>query len=170
MIRAGARPDGRRLWALVLVALTLAADQASKYWVLNATELPFGERMAILPTLDLVLTWNQGISYGLFRQNGELGRWLLVAATVAAIAALSVWLWRSSRPLALAGLALIVGGAIGNLVDRIAYGAVVDFVYFHLFDFSWYVFNVADCAIVAGVGALLYDSVRPGHRDAANTR
>jgi signal peptidase II len=156
-----------RLGALGLMLATAIVDQASKYWVLNLTDLPFGDRIAVMPTLDLVLTWNQGISYGLFRQDGPLGRWLLVGATVVAIVLLAAWLLRAERRLVQAGLALIVGGAIGNLVDRVVHGAVVDFVYFHVLDFSWYVFNLADCAIVAGVAALLYDSFRPGHTDAS---
>jgi signal peptidase II len=155
-----------RLAALGIILITLLADQASKFWVLNFTDLPFGGRIGIVPTLDLELTWNQGISYGLMRQDGELGRWLLVSATCVAILLLSVWLLRADRRLTRCGLALIVGGAIGNLIDRVWHGAVVDFVYFHVLSFSWYVFNLADCAIVAGVAALLYDSFRPGHTDA----
>jgi signal peptidase II len=151
-----------RLGALGLIAATVGLDQAIKYWVLYISPLPLGERLSVAPTLDLVLTWNQGISYGLFRQDGATGRWLLIAFTVLATVALAVWMARARSGIARFGLALIVGGAIGNLIDRIAYGAVVDFVYFHVLDFSWYVFNVADCAIVAGVAALLYDSFRPG--------
>lgn len=151
-----------RLAALVVVALTLAIDQASKYWVLNHTALPDGERISILPVFDFVLTWNMGISYGLFQQDGDLGRWVLIGLTIAATAMLAVWLWRSrDRLIAILALALIIGGAIGNLIDRIVFGGVVDFLYLHYGSFSWYVFNLADCAIVAGVGALLYDSLRP---------
>lgn len=161
---------GRRLLpALIVAMLTVAADQASKYWILHATDLRLGHRLPIAPVLDFVLTWNQGVSYGLFRQDGAVGRWLLVAGSIAATAVLSLWLFRTRQGLTRFGLALIVGGAVGNLIDRVTHGAVIDFVYFHLLDFSWYVFNVADCAIVAGVGALLYDSFRPGHSDAAKT-
>lgn len=151
-----------RLAALVVVALTILIDQFSKYWVLNHTALPDGERISALPVFDLVLTWNLGISYGLFQQDGDIGRWLLIGLTMAATVLLAVWLWRAGdRLLAIIGLALIIGGAVGNLIDRIVFGGVVDFLYLHYGSFSWYVFNLADCAIVAGVGALLYDSLRP---------
>jgi len=151
-----------RLAALVVVVLTLALDRLSKYWVLNHTALPDGERISILPMFDLVLTWNLGISYGLFQQDGAFGRWLLIGLTITATVLLAVWLWRSrDRLVAMLALALIIGGALGNLVDRIVFGGVVDFLYLHYGSFSWYVFNLADCAIVAGVGALLYDSLRP---------
>lgn len=150
-----------RLAAFVVILLTLAADQASKYWVLNHTSLPEGDRISVLPVLDFVLTWNMGISYGLFQQHEALGRWLLISLTALATVLLAVWLWRSrDRLIACLALALIIGGALGNLVDRIVFGGVVDFLYLHYGSFSWYVFNLADCAIVAGVGALLYESLR----------
>ncbi|MCM5553077.1 signal peptidase II [Pleomorphomonas sp. NRK KF1] len=150
-----------RLAAFVVILLTLAADQASKYWVLNHTSLPEGDRISVLPVFDFVLTWNMGISYGLFQQHEALGRWLLISLTALATALLAVWLWRSrDRLIACLALALIIGGALGNLVDRIVFGGVVDFLYLHYGSFSWYVFNLADCAIVAGVGALLYESLR----------
>jgi signal peptidase II len=158
-----------RLAAFAGVGLTVLADQASKYWVLNVSDLPLGDRISVLPGLELVLTWNRGISYGLFQQDGALGRWLLIGFTVIATLALIVWMIRASHRLTVFGLALIVGGAIGNFIDRVAYGAVVDFVYFHVLNFSWYVFNLADCAIVAGVAALLYDSFGKGHSDAAKS-
>ena len=150
-----------RIAALVVVLLTLAVDQASKYWVLNHTSLPDGDRISLLPVFDLVLTWNMGISYGLFQQNEALGRWILIGLTAVATVLLATWLWRSrNRLVAVLALGLIIGGALGNLIDRIVFGGVVDFLYLHYGSFSWYVFNLADCAIVAGVGALLYESLR----------
>ncbi len=150
-----------RIAALVVVLLTLAVDQASKYWVLNHTSLPDGDRISLLPVFDLVLTWNMGISYGLFQQNEALGRWMLIGLTAVATVLLATWLWRSrNRLVAVLALGLIIGGALGNLIDRIVFGGVVDFLYLHYGSFSWYVFNLADCAIVAGVGALLYESLR----------
>ncbi|WP_181705938.1 signal peptidase II [Chthonobacter rhizosphaerae] len=153
-------------FAVALVGLLL--DQASKLWILHGTDLPDGGEIAVTPFLDFVLVWNRGISYGLFQQESVIGRWLLVGFTVAAVIALSVWLRRADRTFTAVALGLIVGGAIGNLIDRVAYGAVVDFVYMHAFDFSWYVFNLADAWIVAGVIGLLYDSFRPDHGGAAN--
>ena len=150
-----------RLAALAVVLLTLVVDQGSKYWVLNHTSLPDGDRISVLPVFDLVLTWNKGISYGLFQQQEALGRWLLIGLTALATVLLAAWLWRSRDRLAASlALALIIGGALGNLIDRVVFGGVVDFLYLHYGSFSWYVFNLADCAIVAGVCALLYESLR----------
>ena len=144
----------------VLVALiTLALDQASKLYLLFGYELPLKEPLVLTPFLELIVVWNRGISYGLFQQDTELGRWALLAISIAAAIGLSVWMARTPSRLLAAALGLIVGGAIGNAIDRVAYGAVFDFVHFHVGSFSWYVFNVADAAIVAGVIGLLYDSL-----------
>jgi len=105
------------------------------------------------------VVWNRGISYGLFQQDSEFGRWALVALSVVAGIGLSLWIRRAPNPLVAAALGLIVGGALGNAVDRVAYGAVFDFIHFHVGSFSWYVFNIADAAIVAGVVGLLYDAL-----------
>jgi signal peptidase II len=143
----------------LVAAATLAADQATKLALLFAYDLPLREPLVLTPFLELIVVWNRGISYGLLWQDTELGRWLLLAVAIGAALALSLWMMRTpSRFLAVA-LALIVGGAIGNAIDRIAYGAVFDFVHVHVGSFSWYVFNVADAAIVAGVIGLIYDSL-----------
>lgn len=139
----------------VLAALIFIADQATKLWVLRGLRLGEGP-IEVTPFLEFILVWNRGISYGLLQQEG-LGRWLLVAVTVAASVALGVWLARSQRRLVALAVGGILGGALGNLVDRVAYGAVVDFVHLHAGSFSWYVFNVADAAIVIGVVLLLVD-------------
>lgn len=146
-----------RLGAL-LALLTLATDQASKLALLFGYDLPLKEPLVLAPFLELIVVWNRGISYGLFQQHSELGRWLLVAVQVLAGIGLSVWMARAASRLLALSLGLIVGGAIGNAIDRIAYGAVFDFVHVHAGGWSWYVFNVADAAIVAGVAGLLYDS------------
>ena len=151
-----------RTSAAALVVLVFAADQASKAWVLHKADFANGP-ISVAPFLNIVLVWNRGISYGLFQQDGP-GRWLLVALTAAVALGLCVWLWRTGAGLVRVALALVVAGAAGNLVDRIIYGAVVDFVHLAYAGFSWYVFNVADAAIVAGVGLLLWDSLS-GSRD-----
>ena len=116
------------------------------------------------PYFDLVLTRNTGISYGLFQTSGALGAGVLLAVKIVAVILLWVWLARARDRLSALSLGLIIGGAIGNGIDRLAYGWVADFVYFHIttahWRFSWYVFNLADVAIVAGVGGLLYESLR----------
>ncbi len=147
-----------RLGAL-LALVTLALDQASKLGLLFVYDLPLNEPLTLAPVLELIVVWNRGISYGLFQQDSELGRWGLLAVSLAAAVALSVWMARTPSRLLAASLGLIVGGAVGNAIDRVAYGAVFDFVHFHVGSFSWYVFNVADAAIVAGVIGLVYDSL-----------
>ncbi|MEN3930019.1 signal peptidase II [Microvirga sp. W0021] len=142
------------LWAF----LTLLADQASKLYLLFIYELPLRYPLMISRMLDLTVEWNRGVSYGMFQQEGEVGRWGLIVISVIAAIGLSIWMGRVKTHLLAVSLGLIVGGAIGNAIDRIAYGAVFDFVYFHVGTFSWYVFNIADAAIVAGVVGLLYDA------------
>jgi signal peptidase II len=147
-----------RLGALVALA-TLALDQATKLYFLFVDVLSLREPIRLAPFLDLIVVWNRGISYGLFQQHTELGRWALVALSVVAAVGLTVWMRRAQSPLIAAALGLIAGGALGNAIDRVAYGAVFDFIHFHVGGFSWYVFNIADAAIVAGVAGLLYDSL-----------
>ncbi|MEP0232811.1 signal peptidase II [Roseibium sp.] len=155
----------RLVFWIALIGLVL--DQASKLWLLYSFNLAQAGPVAVVPVLDIVLVWNRGISYGLFQQDGDFGRWILAIGTVAATIGLWIWSVRAeTRFLALA-LALIVGGAIGNGIDRLAYGAVVDFVHFHVGTFSWYVFNLADVWIVAGVAGLLYDGIKSGPNKAA---
>jgi signal peptidase II len=143
---------------LLVAALTLAADQLAKYFVLASSRLEVGERIAVAPFFDLVLAMNKGISYGLFQQDGDLGRWLLVMVNLAAALLFAFWLSRAQDRLLAAAIGLLIGGAVGNAIDRTLYGAVVDFVLLHWGSWSWYVFNVADAAIVAGVIGLLYDA------------
>jgi signal peptidase II len=135
-------------------------DQIIKLYVLYGLKLELGDRIVLAPFADLVLTYNQGISYGLFPQDGELGRWLLVALKVGASVLFAVWMLRAPSALVAGSLGLLIGGALGNALDRILYGAVVDFVSLHAFGWRWYVFNLADTAIVAGVLGLLYDAVK----------
>jgi signal peptidase II len=152
---------------VVFALIACAIDQGVKVWLLHVYDLANRGIVALLPVLDLVLTWNTGISYGLFPQESDLGRWLLLAAKLLAVLALWIWLARSRSALTAISLGLIIGGAFGNGIDRLVYGAVADFVLFHVttasFNFTWYVFNLADVAIVAGVVGLLYESFLPGH-------
>lgn len=141
-------------------------DQASKLYLLFVFDLPARGRVAVAPFLDFVFTKNTGISYGLFQGESELWQWALLAIKAAAVVLLLVWLARSTTRLAALSLGLIIGGAIGNGIDRLAYGFVADFVLFHIdtahWRFYWYVFNLADVAIVAGVIGLIYESVFSG--------
>jgi signal peptidase II len=146
-----------------VAAVTLILDQLTKLWLIFGFDLGSRGRVRLAPMLDLVLTWNTGISYGLF---SGVGRWVLFGVTLAAVALLAIWLTRAGSRLAAVALGLIIGGAVGNAIDRLAYGAVADFVLFHIttanWQFRWYVFNLADAAIVAGVAGLLYEALFPG--------
>jgi signal peptidase II len=151
------------LRAGILAALaTLVADQASKLWLLNVFDLARRGAVSVAPFFDLVLAWNIGISFGWLQNDGQAAQLALMAVKVLAVVALAIWMARSHTLLATIALGLIIGGAIGNGIDRLAYGAVVDFALFHIEiggnTYNWYVFNLADVAIVAGVAALLYDS------------
>jgi signal peptidase II len=151
------------LLGLAVAVAAAAVDQVIKLWVIFVTDLGARGVVALSPFLDLVLTWNTGISYGLFPQEGPLGQWALLALKAIAAVLLWIWLARASSRLTAVALGLIIGGAIGNAIDRLAYGAVADFVLFHIttesFNFKWYVFNLADVAIVAGVVGLLYETL-----------
>jgi signal peptidase II len=145
-----------------IVALVL--DQASKYWLLNVLDIAQRRKVSVTPFFDLVLYWNIGISFGWLQNESPFAQLALMLVKAVAVIALAIWMARSQTMLATVALGLIIGGAIGNAIDRILYGAVVDFALFHIEiageTYSWYVFNLADTAIVAGVAALLYDSFR----------
>ena len=139
--------------------VTFVADQVSKLGLLFVYDLPMREPVALGPFVNLIVVWNRGISYGLLQQGTDLGRWALVVLLVVATIGLLLWVTRAERRFLALSLGLLAGGAAGNAVDRAAYGAVFDFVQLHAAGYSWYVFNIADLAIVAGVVGLLYDSL-----------
>ena len=143
---------------LLIAAVTLAVDQGHKIWMLDVFDITARQPVALTPFLELVMAWNPGISYSLLSAETPEGRYALLALSLVATALLGVWLWRAPDRLTTVGLGLIVGGALGNAYDRFAYGAVADFFHFHVGGFHWYIFNLADVAIVAGVGLLLYES------------
>ena len=151
---------------LSTAAITAVLDQASKLWLLQGFGLADKGVVKVMPFVELVLTWNTGISYGWFQQEGPLGQGALLALKAVAVALLWIWLAKASSRLSAVALGLIIGGAVGNGIDRLAYGAVVDFVLLHMetatWRFNWYVFNLADVAIVAGVIGLLYESLVGG--------
>jgi signal peptidase II len=147
---------------IIAAIVTLVLDQASKLWLLHVLDLGHRGAVKVTPFFDLVLEKNIGISFGWFQYDNQLAQIALMVVKALAVIALAIWMARSRTLLATLALGLIIGGAIGNAIDRLAYGAVVDFALFHLQigenTFNWYVFNLADVAIVAGVIGLLYDS------------
>jgi signal peptidase II len=149
-------------FGLAVAAIACGLDQASKLYLLFVYDLA-ANPTRLGPFFDFVLTRNTGISYGLFASEGAMGQWILLGFKAGAVALLWAWLAKAENRLTALALGLVIGGAVGNAIDRLAYGWVVDFVFFHVsgadWRFNWYVFNLADVAIVAGVIGLLYESV-----------
>src|SRR6202171_4434387 len=160
----GGRMTSRLRPGIIAAIAVLALDQASKLWLLFVFDIARRGAVAVTPFFDLVLAWNVGISFGWFQNDSQLAQIGLIIVKAVAVIVLAIWMARSRTALATIALGLIIGGAIGNGIDRFAYGAVVDFALFHLQiggnTYNWYVFNLADVGIVAGVAALLYDSFR----------
>ena len=149
------------LLGLVTGLIVLIADQLSKWWVLHVLDLPTLRQVVLLPMLNLTMVWNRGVTFGLLNGLGSWGHVLLALIALSVVVALWMWLRRAESKLVALAIGAITGGAIGNVIDRVQYGAVVDFIDAHLDtnwgDFHWYVFNVADAAIVCGVAALILD-------------
>ena len=147
---------------LIAGLIVLAADQASKWWVLNVLDLPELRQVVLLPVLNLTMVWNRGVTFGLLNGLGAWGHVLLAILSLAVVGALGIWLRRAESAVVAVAIGAIAGGAIGNVIDRVRFGAVVDFIHAHVDspwgELSWYVFNVADAAIVCGVAALIIDS------------
>jgi len=150
---------------IAVAVLALLLDQLSKnllLYGLHFRELGPIAHIDVTPFFDLVMVWNRGVSYGLLQANGLAATWGLTIFSLAAVVALSWWLKSAERKVLALGLGLVIGGALGNAIDRVIYGAVADFFHFHAFGHDWYVFNVADAAITVGVILLLLDAfVRP---------
>jgi len=161
----------RRLAGLTLALAVLLADQLSKYWVLHAAHLTDGHILIILPVLDFVLLWNHGITFGILNGNGGITWVILAAIAIAVVSGLTAWLWTTKYLTTTLAIGAIAGGAIGNVTDRLRYGAVVDFIQAHLGAYSFYVFNLGDSAIVCGVAVLMAENLfRPQHPVAAKPR
>ncbi|KAB2913592.1 MAG: signal peptidase II [Hyphomicrobiaceae bacterium] len=155
---------------LTVLVLTLAFDQAHKWWMLIIFRIQEKGRVAVTPFLDLVYVLNTGVSYGMFLQDTPSGQWLLAGFAVLAVLAMALWLARGVRDkVVAASLGLVMGGALSNAVDRVLLGGVADFFSLHALGFYWYVFNIADVAIVAGVAGLLYDAFSPSRNRAAKS-
>jgi signal peptidase II len=151
-----------RDWGILVAAIALILDQGTKLLMLyglHFIDMAPRENVPVLPFFNLVMVWNPGISYGLFPASGMVGTGLLAAFSLIAVVGLGWWLWVSNRLTLTVGLGLVIGGALGNLIDRLVHGKVADFFHFYGLGYDWYVFNVADAAITFGVIALLYDAL-----------
>ena len=158
----GAAPMERTTTLAPSGLVTLAADQFSKWWVLYALDLPDVRQVTVLPVLNLTMVWNRGVTFGLLNGLGDWGHVVLAVVALAVVVALGFWLRKAETRLMAIAIGAIAGGAVGNVIDRARFGAVVDFIHAHVGtpwgDVSWYVFNVADAAIVCGVVALILES------------
>ena len=149
----------RPLIAYILAVFVVALDQVSKYWVLEIFGLPEKGQVAVTPFFDLTRVANRGVSFGLFRSpdGQETIRWLLAAFSAVVVVVLAIWVWKARRNWTALSIGLIMGGAVGNLFDRVRFGAVTDFLDFSKLHFPW-VFNVADAAINVGIAILLIET------------
>lgn len=155
---------------LTVAATTFVLDQANKWWFISGLDLPNRGEVPLLPFLSLRFTLNTGISYSLF--DMPTYEWQLTLAAVAVIATAALWLWlvqSATNRLMAVSLGLIIGGALGNALDRVLLQGVADFYKLHWGEWSWYIFNIADVAIVAGVAGLLYDLYLTSRNDAAKS-
>ena len=151
------------LLGLTVAAVILAGDQFSKMLFLDLVAQHSPPVIYVTPFFNLVQVWNTGVSFGLFQEDSAARSWTLIAVAAAVLVWLALWLWRAQNRLVAVALGGIIGGAIGNIIDRVRFGAVFDFVDLHAFGWHWPAFNVADSAIVVGVVLLLVDSFRPAH-------
>jgi signal peptidase II len=157
------------LYAYALAATVIVLDQITKFWVLEIFRLPEKGSVEVLPVFSLSMVWNRGVSFGLLQANADIARWALVVFSALVALALALWAAKVRRPLLAAALGLVIGGAVGNLIDRARFGAVADFLDFSRLWFPW-VFNVADSAITVGVLLLIADSLKPAPNPRAPLR
>lgn len=146
---------------LLAAFLVGIVDQASKWLILLSVMQP-PRQIVVAPFFNLVLVYNTGISFGLFSDDADTTRWLLIGAAFVIIVLMLIWLAGAETRVVIFGISLVVGGAVSNVIDRLLHPGVVDFLDFHLAGFHWPAFNVADAAIVVGVALLLYDGLFGG--------
>lgn len=153
-----ARPRDMQRLGLTLAVLVAALDQLTK-WLILAVVMQPPRTITVTPFFNLVLAWNRGISFSLFDSNAAAGPFLLAGVAALIVVGLAWWLGRIDRPWPAAGIGLVMGGAVGNIIDRLRFGAVTDFLDFHLAGWHWPAFNLADTAITIGVALLILDGL-----------
>jgi lipoprotein signal peptidase len=157
----------RIYWIAAIAAiLGVAADQASKWILIDVVNIGANERIRVLPIFDIVAWANRGTSFSLFYTNAAWGPYAFSIAALAIIVLLVLWLSRIVSPILAAAIGAVIGGALGNVIDRLRIGFVVDFLYFHLGEYGWPAFNIADSLIVVGIGVLVFDGMFLSHKTA----
>lgn len=151
-------PSLRRFGFLLAFAVVVA-DQVSKWWILDVVMNPVPRVVEVTSFFNLVLVWNPGVSFGMFQHDAEIMPYLLSALAFAVAAMVAGWLWKAERWFQAAALGLVIGGALGNIVDRLRFGAVCDFLDFHVAGWHFWAFNIADAGISVGVALLLIDGL-----------
>jgi len=149
------------VFGLSIALVAFLIDRLSKWWLIDVFGIAERGIVTVLPFFDLVMAWNRGISYGLFQADTALGVTLLASFAIVVTAALTLWLARINHRLMALSIGLIIGGAVGNIYDRIVFGAVADFFSLHAYGYYWYIFNIADIWIAFGVILMIYDSFFP---------
>lgn len=149
-------PAPAPIWGVLLILIVIFLDQLSKYWVLNHLDLLTIGKIEISGIFDLTMVWNYGVSFGALKAHADWQRWGLVAMSGVIATVFAVWLFRAQRRQTFFALSLVIGGAVGNLVDRVRFGAVADFLDFRGLFFPW-IFNIADAAITVGAILLAID-------------
>jgi signal peptidase II len=152
---------------LGVAALVVVLDQLTKLWVVDALQQRGGRFFEVADFFTVVLVWNRGVSFGKFKNDAALNGVVFSLVAAAIVVALLIWLWRAADGLIVLATGLVIGGAVGNVADRLRLGAVVDFLDFHLGAWHWPAFNVADAAICVGVGLMVIDGLLT-RREAAN--
>ncbi len=155
------RMSGGLRLGLIVAALVIVFDQATKWWIVDVVMQP-PRIIPVTPFFNLVMGWNRGISFGLFDGDSAINVWILPLVALAIVAALVVWLRRVQGVWLASAIGLVIGGALGNVVDRLRFGAVADFLDFHVAGYHWPAFNVADSGITVGVTMLVLDSLFMG--------
>jgi len=159
-----------RRWGILAALVAVVVDQVTKAWALEALWPPYSDGVTLLPVLNLRLGFNTGVTFGIFAESAAGAVWLLVLVKLGVVAFLVHWLRRSTTRPESAALGLIIGGALGNIADRLRLGAVVDFIDAHYAGWHWPTFNMADVAIVCGVGVLILVSLLPAPLFSNQTR
>ena len=149
-------------FGIAVAVLIVVLDQISKWWILEHVMRP-PRVIEVTPFFNLVMAWNQGVSFGMFSHEAAFMPYVLSAVALVIVVVLLAWLRREERALVALAIGLIIGGAIGNVVDRLRFGAVADFLDFHAFGFHFWAFNVADMGISVGVMLLILDGLLAGH-------